>query len=232
MSLGRILLWLVGGTSAVALALTGIIGFAHTPPGRPLLKWIPGMGDDGCPIPDVTLTPEQRDEARATSLVAVAGTAASPAQPALAWSFGTTSRADVERDVAAHGVACEATSDHALRCTQLPATLAGGMDADTALFEFDAKGRLITIDLHEAVPDAAAAVLLHTQRRDALAAEVGPPTSQRGEPDAAWIAGAPLRIAAASFRFSDFRAEIETAHLGHERYRLRDLRQAFGAAKP
>ncbi len=123
---------LLGGTAVTLVALTGLIGFAHTPRGRalrPLLFAVnrvapganraavaavaavapatPGATDGSCPLGyDKGMSLADVEAQRMRQVASNRGSAPAPAKPALGFSLGTSVRADVQRWASDHHVTC------------------------------------------------------------------------------------------------------------------------------
>ncbi len=119
----RMLRRVVQGTVALLVLGTAVIGFAHTKPGRPILKLL-GMGKSagGCPFGyDKPATAEARDKARLHFAKVHRGATRAADRPALGFALDTTSRADVVAWSAAHGVACAPGKTADLACSEVAA---------------------------------------------------------------------------------------------------------------
>jgi hypothetical protein len=204
----------------------GVIGFAHTPMGRPILPYLGflGFGHQGlCPVgADRLLTDDEVDAARRESLAASFGTEPPAAKPALGFDLGQEPRADVERWVAETRATCAEEPHGRLRCQ-----LEGTGPSREVLFLFDPDDRLVGVDSSTRLADAEAAAALLTERTNAVSASAGPPTSQRGEPNAAFLGAAPLRQASASFQYADYHAELAAMNLGQGRFAVRETYQSL-----
>lgn len=217
---------LLTGLAVVALgsaASIGVIGFAHTSAGRPLLAYLPGF-DAGCPVGG-DLAPELRDAARATALAPYAGEIPARSRPALEFALDATTRADIAAWAAAHEVVCEeALGD--LRCGAVPARDRLPA-ADDMLFRFDAAGRLIAIDSSVSLDAADATAVRLTDRASAISDGAGPATRWKGEATAAWLSTGPLSQTVASFQYEDYRAEVVATNLGSGRFKVRETMQSI-----
>ena len=215
----------VGGFLALAI---GVIGFAHTKHGRPLLAFLPGMGR--CPVGmDVAWTPQQRDQARAHALASVAGEALATQRPALGFALGTTSRAEVEAWASQHGVRCETKRATRFACSAVPsAATTAGLQLAEVLFLFDAGDRLMAIDASTEALSAAEAVAATTRAADAVAAATGGAPRAQGEATADYLQGGTLRQLKRELRFANYRAVISATNLGPRGIRVRGHYTAIG----
>ena len=130
MQLKALLKPLLGVASLLVLA-TGVIGFAHTPPGRPLLAMM-GMGKartagGKCPLGyDVAASPAQKESARQRFSEAHRGNGVAKARPALGFVLDQTTEAEVMKWADAHDVECKKPRSGAdLDCVNVPATVVG-----------------------------------------------------------------------------------------------------------
>ncbi|MBX7078759.1 MAG: hypothetical protein K1X88_06180 [Nannocystaceae bacterium] len=219
--------WLrvLGVLALGSAAFVAVVGFAHTPAGRPLLRYLPGMGSS-CPhAAAATMTADDRDRVRVQTLAQYRGEAPAASRDAAGFQLGSASRDEVERWALAHALACTAAGS-SLRCDAVPAgALPPGHVADTIHFGFDARDRVVSVDLSSRLPDAAIAAQW-VERSDArLRAQLGEPTAQRGEATAAFMARAPLAQVASEFRRTELRAKVSVTNLGHGRFAARETYQ-------
>lgn len=209
---------LVGGAMA-GLAFVAVVGLAHTPLGRPLLRWLPGMGTS-CPAGHEAMTLAERDRVRRDVLVPLRGEAPAASRRALAFELGTTGHADALAWSHTHALAC-IDAGARLDCTDVPASaLDGHVGADAIHLEFDEDGMLIAVEAVHRTDDAARAAELFHGRVDRIDAAVGPARAQSGAPER--LARGPLSQAAADYGFSDLRARVIATNLGHGRFVVRE----------
>ncbi len=185
-----------------ALALFGGIGLLHTPVGRPMMRRL-GMG---CPARNVS--PEAAESLRLRGVRALRGQAVAPARPALGPALDVARLADVRAWAVAQGGACTARErpSSSLICRQLGAY-------DEVTFGFAPAGRLVSVSaLREKLPGAEAAGRFADVRRR-LAASLGGSGELSGDPTAAALTEAPLRVARLQYRFSDYLATVTAMNL-------------------
>lgn len=210
-TLRRVVLGLV----ATASVATGLIGFAHTSAGKPLLRYLTGSCPIGEPLEDAQL-----DAARLTAVAPLRGATPAAARPALVFELDRSTQADVVAWAAQHGVACH-EERMGLRCVDVPAGAADAAPFDEVLVRFDQSGRLVSIVASFSTQDVEAAV----QRWTALSARVeqqaGAATARRGEATPTWLRKNTLGQAAASFHYADYLADITATNLGHGRMSVR-----------
>ena len=214
----RSLLRAAVGVAAAAVLATGVIGFAHTRAGRPLLRYLPGMS--ACPLGlDVKLSPAERERQRRAALRPLLGLEAASNRPALGFSLQSTTRADVLTWAATANLSCQARREgQELVCPHIPAVAlrgaAAGHDADDVLFVFDPAGLLVTVDAVRRGLSPQEAASFVDQRAQELAKSAGPVTRSSGERSSAHLA--PGRVAAAEveFRFRDYYANVSATQMG------------------
>lgn len=209
---------LLGGAAGLVLLAVGLIGFAHTKHGRPLLALL--RGAPGCPVGmDVKLSPQEEQQARTQVLAGVRGAERAAARPALGFSLDVSTRGDIERWAQEKGVRCEqARQRSSLRCSDVPAAALKGASRDVThlLFVFDGEARLVAIDASREGLSSADAAALVTQVTDAITEQAGPPAEVSGRSEPGYLDEGPLRRIEAEFRFSDYRARISATNLGRK----------------
>jgi hypothetical protein len=209
--------------AGLSLALTALIGFAHTTRGRPLLAWLGGghAKSGGCPFGyDVARTPEQKEAARRGFAAVHAGEGRAAARPALGFALDRTTRADVAAWASTHGVSCKAPrSGPDLDCAGVPdAALPEpyrGAPIVSLWLTFDGGDRLVAAVAVREAPGAAPV----SATFGAVVAEVdrlaGAHATREGDASPAALASGLLREASAEQRFHDYYAVIRAANLGN-----------------
>jgi hypothetical protein len=196
-------------TAGVSALLTGLIGFAHTPQGRPLLAWLSGV--PGCPVL-ANVSPLQVEEHRMVWATRKAGDALAPARPALAFELGKSRRAEVAAELERRGASCKAArKDTALECTTLE-----GRPADDALLQFDADGKLRAVDVFHRTASSEVALGVLEARRSELAKTLGAASSERGRRDAAHLAATRFRQVVVEYRYRDYSARVAATNFGSD----------------
>lgn len=219
----------LGITTGLVVLLVAVIGVAHTPFGRPLLRYIPGMGT-ACPLDVAPLTAEDRMRVRNDTLAALGGEGAATSRIALRFELGTTVRAEVEQWAAQHDLTCAPGRRLALRCTDVPSVALAGALAeqprfDELSFDFDLDGRLVMLEGSSHVADAQAAVDYVARRDASLRAALGAPTAVRGETTATSVSRGPLSQISREFRRRDVRAKVVATNFGQGRFGVREFHQ-------
>jgi hypothetical protein len=137
----------------------------------------------------------------------------------LGLELGVTSRAQAEAWAAEQGLQCTSGKNR-LECSGLP-------EVDSVVLGFDREERLVGVDVAFHSPDAQTAAQKLAQRAELLASQAGEPKAKRGEPTADFLGAAPLRQAAASFRFANYRVELTATNLGQGRFLVREFHQVL-----
>ncbi len=214
--------------TGLGVAFVALVGFAHTEAGRPLLRYLPGMGGS-CPHAELAqMSAVDRDRARARTLAPFAGADSTDSRDALGFVLGTSDRATVVAWARDHGVTCEA-SGSTLRCDGVPAVALDAHGGESAVaFGFDAADRLVAVDRSARLPDADAASRWVTDRTEQLSSRLGAPSSTRGSAGASHIGRAALSQVSAEFRRVELRAQVSVTNLGRGRFAARESYQALG----
>lgn len=214
----------LGATCGVVLFGVGLIGFAHTEAGRPLLRYIPGMG--ACPLDVVPLTDDDRRRVRAEVLSPLAGERAATDRRALAFDLGRTTATDVDAWATEHGVRCGSGRRLELRCESIPAkAIDRATGFDVVSFDFDEDGTLVAIEASSVLDSAAVAATWIADREDALRDRMGDPAIRTGEPVAGEVAKGPLSQISREYRGSDVRAKVAATNTGRGRFAVREFHQ-------
>lgn len=216
--------WL-GSLAAGGALLTGLIGFAHTEAGRPLLRLLPSPGAS-CPI-GADLTPEARDAARAQVLSGLRGEVPAQGRQALGFALGQAHWPDVLAWTQANHLDCTVEAQK-IQCRDVPAAALGdGASADEVVLGFDAQGRLISAVSSQGGLSAEVAIAQLASLSAQVAEHSGPWSQQRGQPSADWLAAGTLNQTAYEFTFSDYNARIAATHMGQGRVILRQAYQTL-----
>jgi hypothetical protein len=219
----------IGGALALA---TAVIGVAHTPFGRPLLR-LPLLSalaqHAGCPVGPIE--PAAFEQVRTIKLRSELGTSEAASHPALGFELGHTRRSDIEHWAANTRASChEGTVASVLECSDV--TSFGTPTISRLTLQFDTKSRLVSVDLLRATPNAAEAVAhLSTLDRD-LTERVGPATSLIGQAEIDFITSTPLQTVARSYRYRDYTAQAMLLNLGKRGFRLREQYSWLERAEP
>jgi hypothetical protein len=194
-------------------AFVGVMGFLHTPAGRPFMKRL-GMS---CPARKVS--PAQAETLRQRGVGALRGTAAAPARPALGLALDTARAADVAAWAKDHGLGCLARErpSATFTCTSVPAaalsSAVGDGIIDQIVFAFAPDGRLVSVDSLRRALTAPDAARLFGRIEDDLAAKLGGGGVRVGDATPAYLGGGVMHTARVQYRFSDYLATVTAMNL-------------------
>ncbi|MCA9627720.1 MAG: hypothetical protein KC766_08645 [Myxococcales bacterium] len=199
----------------------GLIGFAHTEAGRPLLGWMKGA--PGCPMIEGDASPESIEAYRTRTLQKQLVHASEEAHltPALDLSLGKSTRVDVKRFATRQGGRCEDTAKQAaLRCVGFAAS----SRLSDVYAQFDPEGRLVALDSFSDLT-AEAAIAYFAARRSELERKVGPVTKISGvSPSTAQLA-TPYARSAVEFEYKRYSAKLSVMNFGKRGTRVRQQYQ-------
>jgi hypothetical protein len=224
------------GTAVAFLALTGLLGFAHTKAGAPLLA-VMGRHAKGqvCPLgygAGSGAGPAEKARARRSFAAAHRGAAAARARPALGFTLERTTRGEVLAWAERHGLRCRVPRPpFDLECSDVPAgALPGGGAGEpirTLWLGFGSREELLSVVAVRWTPEAAAIRAAFTSAVDALTQHAGPASASTGAASVELLAAGPLRQASAEYRFSDYYSVARATHLG-DGYVLTEEYRALG----
>jgi hypothetical protein len=218
----------VSGFGLAAL-FTGVMGFAHTHAGRPLLVAMRPLmslmagGSAKCPFGyDQRATPEQKEAARASFSEAHHGDEVAAGRPALGFALDTTTPADVMAWAKAHDVDCKekagGLTQSDIECRSVPDSVlpeaARGALVSSLWLTFGGHNTLTKVvavrkdKSAEAISRAFGAV-----SRD-VAQEAGPATSTEGNGTVAELTSGRLVQSSAEYRFSNYYVLTRAANVG------------------
>jgi len=225
MSLKTTLVKAAASIGAAALLGTALIGVAHTPWGRPLLK-LPLLSalaqHAGCPVGSIE--PAAFEAVRRQKLQGDVGTATAGAHPALGFTLGQTRRSDVAAWVASSHSSCKAGSvASVLECRNV--TSSGAPPISQLRLQFDAQQRLVSVDLFRADPEGSALVERFQTLARELDARVGPATNSVGAPTLAFMKQSGLQTAVRTYGYRDYVATAMLLNFGKRGLRLREQYQ-------
>lgn len=225
MKLERALVRTAAGLGVAAVLGTAIIGVAHTPWGRPLLK-LPLLSalakHAGCPVGSIE--PAAFEQVRRQKLAHDVGLAAAAAHPALAFTLGQTRRVDVEAWAKTERASCKAGFvASVVECDDVVGL--GAPPIAHLRLQFDGKERLVGVDLFRADVEGAALVTRFQALARELDGKVGPATSSVGTPTLAFMKRSPLETVVRSYAYRDYVATAMLLNLGKRGLRLREQYQ-------
>lgn len=211
---------LAGG--ALLATLVGVVGFAHSRAGRPLLVAMGHAfaGKASCPLGyDSAAGPAAHEAARARFAASHRGAVPAATRPALGFALDETLRSAVVGEMAAHGVSCKPGRAGDLVCEHVPADLsvdgtATSVDRELWL-TFGARDQLLSIVAlsRSAVPGAISAAF--SAVTNLVTGAAGQPSSITGDSAAEALASGSLRQASAEFRFTNYYALARATNLGN-----------------
>jgi hypothetical protein len=210
---------------AATVLATAVIGVAHTPWGRPLLRLplLRAMASHaGCPLGSIE--PAAFERVRSLKLRAEAGSAEAAAHSALGFVLGRTNRDDVAQWATRTLTDCRPDAvSSVLLCEDV--TSLGTPAISQLRLQFDGSKRLVSVDAFR--PSATTGATALVARFDTLAHEldtaVGPATSAVGNPSAGL--SAPWQTVMRSYRYRDYVATAMLVSFGKRGLRLREQYQ-------
>ena len=216
----------IAALASIAVLATALIGFAHTKPGRPILKWL-GMNrytsaitPGSCPLGyDKKATPEQKEAGRREFAATHAGAELATARPALGFELDRTPRADVMQWARENGVACaEPKTGHDLECrdvgaAMLPASF-GGVGLRSLWVDFGARGELVSVTTVRKDSDVERVTAVFASVTGAVERASGGASRVEGEPSARFVASGLLKQATAEIRMRDYYALARETNMG------------------
>jgi hypothetical protein len=219
-------------TGAVSLALgaafTGVVGFAHTQPGKPLLALMGRtMGSHAaaktggkCPFGyDVKASPVAKEAARRQFASSHAGADRAQARPALGFELDKTTRSEVTQWAEAHDIKCVVPkSGSDLDCSDVPAEALPDRESGIGLHSLwltFGSGDTLTSAVGVR-RDTSVAVISAAFKRvtDDVSREAGPPAKTLGDPSPATLSSGALYQASAEYRFRNYFVIARATNMG------------------
>jgi hypothetical protein len=205
------------GTSVSALCV-GVVGFAHTSMGRPLLGAVTRVAHGGCPFGyDKPMTPAERERAELHFAASHRGALRALSRPALGFVLDRTTRGEVEAKLEKQGIRCSAgkgLSD--LTCEGVPSAALGGVPAPKRdlWLTFGSREQLLSVIAISRASDpvAISGAFVATERE--LGDAAGAASQTRGDANPVALASGSLRQASAEFRFADYYAVTRATNIG------------------
>jgi hypothetical protein len=232
MTLKRTLIRTALGLTGFCAVATAVIGVAHTPWGRPLLK-LPLLSalasHAGCPVGSIE--PADFEKVRRTKLQGDVGTATAKSHPALAFSLGETRRVDIERWKAAEHADCKAGAvASVLECSDV--RMGDAPVISKLRLQFDGQERLVSVDLFRSAGTDEALLQRFIALGSELDRKVGPVTSESGQPTAEFMHKSPLQVAMRQHSYSDYVAKAMLLNFGKRGLKLREQYQWLQPGAP
>jgi hypothetical protein len=213
------------GLAAFSAAATAVIGVAHTPWGRPLLKLplLSAMASRaGCPVG--TIEPAAFEKVRSTKLKSEVGSEPAKQHPALAFTLGESRRADVERWTKTQNAKCKAgLVASVLECSDVAAP---GVPTIAKLrLQFDEQERLVSVDLFRSTGTAESLIGRFVELEQQLEQQVGPSTNSVGTPTLSYVTKTSLQTVVRQYSYRDYVAKATLLNFGKRGLRLREQYQ-------
>lgn len=219
----------------LAVLGTGLIGFAHTDAGRPLLAFL--MGVPGCPAGMDELAqvdPEAVEAYRRAQFAQRRGTGVATSRAALGLDLGRATRADVESWATSQALDCTSErEDTVMRCgatCELQSDLAGAPPIQDLYLQFTPEGVLVAVDVLRLGVPAGQALAYIDSTTAALTEALGAPDETRGPTSATAMEKRLLSRRAVSFERADYLATISATHFGAKRQVV--VREQYQADAP
>ncbi len=213
---------LVAALAGLGGAFVAVMGFLHTPYGRPLMRRL------GMSCPATKVSPVAAEAVRLRAVAALRTDLPSPARPAMGQTLDVSRAADVVIWARAQGLGCDEQlrPSHALRCARASGQAAPDPrtpPSEQIVFAFAPDGRLVSVDRLRSTLIAAKAARLFAEAAGALTAALGEGGQMVGEATPEYLAGGLMHTARLQYRFSDYLATVTAMNISgrvvmHEQY--------------
>jgi hypothetical protein len=209
------------GAGAALVVTTGLIGFAHTKAGRPLLAWLQGV--PGCPLNLEVVDLAAAEQFRVQQLARRTGEAKPRSHGAAAFELGVTRLEQVAAWGRDHAGECtESVKQGTVRCTRVQ--VAGEATITDLYARADVSGRLVALDLMREATSSRDAVIQIEALGKRVIESVGPATLERGKLAEATL-DQPFGHAAREFAYTDYVARLSATRMGKQRIVVREQYQ-------
>jgi hypothetical protein len=213
------------GAGALLVAVTGLIGFAHTETGRPLLGWMVGM--PGCPVLE-GMEPERVEALRQSGIRPRAGSELANSRPAAGFELGRDTRTSVKEKLGpTHSKCRPATVGTGLVCPGdgLASPSYSELTPIEIYLQFNPEAVLVAVDASYETRSGKAA-LRHLEHAEAeLTTTVGPGTTARLGISATSLEQTKFEREGSEFRYADYVARLSATNLGNGRLKVREQYQ-------
>lgn len=231
MSLKRALVKTAAGLGAFAVLGTAVIGVAHTPWGRPLLKLplLSAMAKSaGCPVGSIE--PAAFEKVRSERLQGDVGTLEAKSHPALGFVLGQTLRGDVDAWVRREELSCkDGFVTSVLECADVK--MPGAPKISKLRLQFDESARLVSVDLFRTEGTAELVGRFEGLGRE-LDESVGAATKVVGKPTLEFVRSSPLQTVVREYQYRDYVAKAMLMNFGKRGLRLRETYQWLPPRSP
>lgn len=201
-------------TAAVATAgFVALIGFAHTPAGRPVLPYLTFIVGQpkSCPLGyDKAQSSEDRRRHAAEYISQAKGQPLAATKTVLDFTLGRSTSSDVKSYANTHSGHCRALTDLELECSNIRA----GNAVVTLWASFGERGQLIRYKSVETLSDVRATSDRYAKMIRAIGRDAGRPTRQTGSYAASSLASGALYQAISEFKYRNYLADLRVTNLG------------------
>lgn len=213
----------LGSAVGLGVVLTGLIGFAHTRSGRPLLRLLGRVYQPSaaaCPLGyDKVASPEQKEAGRKHFAALHPGAGAVASKPALGFVLDQTRQEDVLAWAKAHQVACKVTKTTIdLECTDVPAELLPdglrAVGAQAVWLSFGSGDKLISVTTVRRSKEPEAISTAFQQFNQTLAKTTGGTPVENGTGTVDELKRGLLSQSSAEFKFHNYYALARATNMG------------------
>jgi hypothetical protein len=218
----------VSGVTAAAV-FTGVMGFAHTHAGKPLLVAMrPLMSllagkNAACPFGyDKKATPEEKEAARVAFSATHHGDELARARPALGFALDATTPADVMAWAKGHGVDCKekagGVTQSDIECRSVPDSVlpesARGASVSSLWLTFGGRSTLTKVVAVRRDPSPEAISKAFATVTGDVTREAGTATATEGQGSVAELSLGLLHESTAEYRFQNYYVMTRAANMG------------------
>lgn len=197
------------------------VGIAHTPQGKPLLALLGAV--PGCPVSLDKVDPERVEAYRIQQMTQHAGEGRARSVPATDLELGA-SRSQVQSWLDRRGARCEdKRGASVIACSRVDGD-AGPLMREVHL-QFDARDRLVAMDLFRDTACAAEALRHLAESERHLESRVGPVTNRTGKADAVLLDERRYQRVSSRFSYANYTAELSAMNYGARGVRVRETYQ-------
>jgi hypothetical protein len=191
--------------AALCATATALIGVMHTPAGLAAYARVFG---GGCPVGRAD--PAEVERGRRASARALRGTLRAPARPAFGFALDVSTRRDLDRWIAQHGLSCRDRREHTLVLDEVTFAFAPG-----AMSLVNLTAVRYRLAPGAAVRHAGAVI-------DGLRVALGTPSETVGVMEPASLSATDYATAMVSYAFRDFIADVTATNIPGEGVLVRE----------